>query len=211
MSGSENDRLPDPAQERRQFFRIEDSVNLGYQPVDPADLQGKLESLNSGLDDEFMVMSSLAAISQQMMGVMRRIETAQPDVADYLRALDRKVDLLGRVFLFQFSDLSEQPARAVNLSASGMAFFTSEPVDTGAILELRLLLLPSYTGLLIYADVVACDREETADGDPGYHVRVNFSRLRECDRDVLVRHILQRQSRMLQRQREEREEQETHS
>jgi len=204
MSSSEK-QLTDPHQERRKFFRIEDSVNLGYQPVDPVALPEKLKNLNSGLDDEFMVMSSLAVISQQMTGVMRKIEAAQPDVADYLKALDRKVDLLGRAFLFQFSDLSEQPAWAVNLSDSGMAFFTAEPVDIGAILELRLLLLPSYTGLLIYADVVACEQEDSGDGTLGYHVRVNFSRLRESDRDVLVRHILQRQGRMLQRRREGRD------
>jgi len=204
MSSSEQQWV-DPDLERRQFFRIEDSVNLGYQLVDPATLREKLESLNSGLDDEFMVMSSLAVISQQMTGVMRKIEAAQPDVADYLKALDRKVDLLGRAFLFQFSDLSEQPARAVNLSASGMAFTTAEAVDIGAILELRLLLLPSYAGLLIYADVVACDQEESDGGAGEYHVRVYFSRLRECDRDVLVRHILQRQGSMLQRQREQRD------
>ncbi len=203
MSDQRPPILPD--QERRRFFRIDDSVNLGYQPIDPASLPEKLKQLDSGVRDEFLVMSGLAAISQEMAGVMRKLETASPEVARYLKSLDRKVDLLGRAFLFQFSDLSELPAQAVNLSASGMAFFASEPVKEGAVLELRLLLLPSYTGLLIYADVVACDEEQTADGQRGYHVRVDFSHLRECDRDVLIRHILQRQGRMLQRQREQRD------
>ena len=195
----------EPEGERRRFFRIDDSVNLGYQVVDPAALPEKLEQLNSGIRDEFLVMSGLAAISQEMAGVMRKLEVSAPEVSRYLKSLDRKVDLLGRAFLFQFSDLSELPARAVNLSAAGMAFFTQEPVEPGAVLELRLLLLPSYTGLLIYADVVACQAEPMEDGSGGYHVRVDFSHLRECDRDVLIRHILQRQGQMLQRMREERE------
>jgi c-di-GMP-binding flagellar brake protein YcgR len=192
-------------QERRQFFRVEDEVSLRYQVVKAGELEVKLKRLEQDLDSDFTIVSSLAAISHEMAGVLRKVESDAPDVARYLKALDRKIDLLGRAFLAQTSDLSEQPAKAVNMSASGLAFYTPEPVAVGGVLELKLLLFPSYTGMLIYAEVVACERVETAGANGFCRIRVNFTHLRESDRDVLIRHVLQRQSEMLRRQREERE------
>lgn len=194
-----------PAEERREFFRIDDTVTLSYQAVPPAALVKKLERLDKGLESEFSLMSNLSVITQEMAGVLRKIELNTPDVGRYLKSLDHKIDLLGRAFLAWTSDLADQPASSVNLSASGMAFDTEEPSAPGTILELKLLL-PSFTGLVIYAEVVACEKIEGADGEQVYQTRVNFSHLRDSDRDVLIRHVLQRQSEYLRKKREEREE-----
>jgi hypothetical protein len=193
-------------QDRRKFFRIEDSVSLSFRAVPPGDLAAKLERLDEDENSDFTVMSSLAAISQEMAGMMHRIEVALPDVARYLKALDGKIDLLGRAFMAGNSELSEQRARLVNLSASGMAFSTAEAINVGTILELKLLLLSSFTGILSYSEVVGCERQQSADGDGDtlFQIRVNFSHMRENDRDVLIRHILKRQSALLRREREKR-------
>ncbi len=196
----------DLQQERRRFFRIEDAVSLSYQTVPDDSLPERLERLQRGMSSDFTVMGSLTAIGQEVAGVLRKIEGRHPEVADYLKALDRKLDLLGRAFLAQNTDLVDQPATPVNLSASGMAFFTPERLDVGSILELKLLLMPSHTGILIYADVVSCEAGSSATDESGYQIRVDFSHLRECDQDVLIRHILQRQGETLRQRREAEEE-----
>ena len=150
-------------------------------------------------------MSSLGAISQEMAGIMHRIEVALPDVGRYLKALDGKIDLLGRAFMAGNSDLTEQRARLVNISASGMAFSTGEAISVGTILELKLLLLSSFTGILTYSEVVGCEQQQATETDPVFQIRVNFTHLRENDRDVLIRHILKRQSALLRAQRETRD------
>ena len=192
-------------QDRRKFFRIDDSVSLSFRPVAPADLPARLKSLEEDQSNDFTVVSSLAAISQEMAGIMHRIEVALPDVGRYLKALDSKIDLLGRAFLAGNSDLTEQRARLVNLSASGMAFSTVEALDVGTMLELKLLLLSSFTGILTYSEVVGCEPLDSAEGENAFQIRVNFTHMRENDRDVLIRHILKRQSAMLRKQREARE------
>lgn len=192
-------------QERREFFRVEDEVSLHYQVVKTDELDAKRKRLDQDLDSDFTIIGSLAAITHDMAGVLRKVESSAPEVARYLNALDRKIELLGRAFLGHSSDLSEQSARAVNLSASGMAFYTPEPIAVGGVLELRLLLFPSYTGMLIYAEVVACERVEMPGTNRFYCTRVNFTYLRDNDRDVLIRHVLQRQSELLRRQREQQD------
>ncbi|HHH39817.1 MAG TPA: PilZ domain-containing protein [Sedimenticola sp.] len=205
MNDAQNmERLPE--EERRQYFRVEDEVSLRYQPVAAEELAAKLVRMERGAEREFTVLSSLAAITSEMSGVLRKVDAEMPEVARYLKAMDRKIELLGRALLAQTSDIAEQHAKAVNLSASGMAFQAPEPLSVGAMLELKLLLYPTYTGILIYAEVVACERMEAPDANGACRVRVNFTHLRESDRDLLIRHVLQRQSEMLRRQREAREQ-----
>ena len=191
-------------QDRREYFRVDDSVSLSFQVVPESSLQAKLERLDKGLDDKFTVMANLAVISQEMAGTLRKIEGESPDTARYLKSLDKKIDLMGSAFAAWSSDLSDQPVDTVNLSAGGIAFHTPEPIAVGADIELKLLL-PSFTGLLIYGEVVACDKVNAPPEDAPYQARVNFTHLREKDRDLLIRHILKRQSEMLRQLREQQD------
>ena len=195
----------DDNHERREFFRIDDTVTMSFQALPAATLSKKLEHYQKGLDNEFTIMGNLAVIGQEMSGVLRKIEHDAPDVARYLKSLDRKIDLLGKAFLTWTSEMADQPASAVNLSASGMAFNTSEPTEVGTMLELKLLL-PYFTGLVLLAEVVACEKlDAQKDGAPVYQTRVSFRYLREADRDVLIRHVLQRQAEALRRARRQQE------
>jgi len=194
------------SQERRDFFRIDDSVALSFQVVPSSSLGKKLERQEKGLESEFTLMSNLSVISQEMTGVLRKIEGKSPDIAHYLKSLDQKIDMLGKAFLTWTNEMADQPASAVNLSASGMAFNAPEPTEIGTLLELKILL-PFFTGLILYAEVVACAKlQPKGDSTPFYQTRVTFQHLRERDRDVLIRHVLQRQSEYLRAKRVERED-----
>jgi hypothetical protein len=206
MSASELNHQDEP--DRRRFFRIEDSISLSYHPVPPEDLEHRLERLETEMEDNFTAASSLASISQRMAGVLHKISVESPEIAQYLKALDQKIDLLGRAMLSNDPSLQEQQAQAVNLSASGMAFNSAQPEKVGTVLELRLILLPSLMGLLIYGEVMGCEKLKDPEQGFSHNIRVDFSHMRDSDRDVLIRHVIQRQTRMLRQRREEREAEE---
>jgi hypothetical protein len=201
--GSQDSQTP-VINERRGYFRIEDCLSLNYQEVAPAELPQRLEQMEQEMDSNFTVMSGLASISQQMSGVLHRIQADMPEVARYLKSLDQKVDLLGRALLSGGPELTAERSRPVNLSVSGMAFRSAEPLEEGAMLELRLLLFPSLTGFLTFGKVVGCDELEPADPDYSHLIRISFTYMRESDRAVLARHIVQRQTAQLQKLRAER-------
>jgi len=185
--------------ERREYFRVDDAVRLSLRPVPPEQEQNLSELLDRNLHDSFTIMSSLAAVTAEMVVNMRRIENSDPDVAAYLKALDRKIEILGRAFIACESDLVEQPAHPVNLSAGGMAALINECYQPGQLVEIRMLLFPSFTGVLMYGTVVACDpvAEEHADSGYSHRVRMAFTHLREQDRDIIIRHVLRCQSQAL--------------
>ncbi len=203
MSG--DPKVEGDSAERRNFFRIDDSVSMSYQSISEKELDERLDKVEIEIEGNFTVMGSIASINQNMAGVMHRIEGSDPDVAEYLKAINNKIEILGRAILSSDNELVEQPAQAVNLSASGMAFYTSKSIDAGTILEMRLLLMPSFTGIITFGEVVGCDRiEDTVEGF-SYFTRINFMHMREKDRDLLIRHVIKRQGEFLRKCRELKE------
>lgn len=197
---SEQEKSAHPS-ERRAYFRVDDAIRLGLRPVSPEELDQLDERLEQNLASSFTVMSSLASISAEMVVNMRRIENSDPDVAAYLKALDRKIEVLGRALTVEDNELVEQPAHPVNLSAGGMAVLVNECYQPGQVLEIRMLLYPSFTGVLMYGDVIDCeplDEDESASGYR-YRMRLSFTHLREQDRDLIIRHVLRCQSNELRR------------
>ncbi|MCW8891647.1 MAG: PilZ domain-containing protein [Sedimenticola sp.] len=191
--------------ERRQYFRIEDSLSLSFKPVPLEEVPACVERLERELDSHFTVVSSLAAVTQEMMGTMHKIEASRPEIAAYLKSLDKKIDILGRAFLAQTTELFVQPAQEVNLSATGISFYVDEQIAAGSILELKILLMPSYTGILSFAEVISCDPVDTAESKQQYHLRTSFTHIRERDRDVLIQHVIQRQGAQIRQAREQLE------
>lgn len=189
--------------ERRQFFRIDDSLSLSYRQVSSDRLAASIECLENEIDSDFTVVSSLAAVSQEMMGTLNKIESSRPEIAAYLKSLDRKIDILGRALMAQTTELLKQPAQPVNLSATGISFQVSEFIQPGSTLELKLLLTPSYAGILSFVEVIGCDPAvpEPGEPDPGYNLRTAFVHIRERDRDVLIQHVIQRQGAQIRRAR----------
>ena len=186
--------------DRREYFRVDDAVRLSITPVPEDQLSSVYQRLEQNIANGFTVMSSLAAISAEMAVSMRRIENSDPDVAAYLKALDRKIEVLGRAFIAQESELIAGSACPVNLSAGGMGMLTNECYHPGQVLEIKMLLFPSFTGILMYGSVVDCiPLEAEQDPDYRYKLRVAFTHMREQDRDLLIRHVLRRQSKELRK------------
>lgn len=192
------------ARDRRQFFRIDDTVRMQIQPLTTEQLTAGVANLERGFDGNFTVMSSLAAVTAQMATSMRRIESRDPDVAAYLKALDQKMEILGRAFLAQESELVSSEDQTVNLSAGGVCIPADEPMPEGQALEIRMLLYPSFTGLLSFGEVVGCLTMDPSENEGYAHLlRVEFVHMREQDREILIRHVLRRQSECLRARRSE--------
>ncbi|MBT8430085.1 MAG: PilZ domain-containing protein [Gammaproteobacteria bacterium] len=195
--------------DRRNFFRIDDTVRMSIRRVPREELQSRLDRLEQDLAGNFTVLSSLSAITAQMAAGLRRIENRDPDLAAYLRAIDQKIEVIGRAFIATEPELVAQAAAPVNLSAGGMCAGVEEHYEPGTDIEIRMLLFPSFTGLMIYGTVVECDPVGDEDSSAGYqHIaRIEFSHIREQDRELLIRHLLRRQSDQLRdRQKKDNEE-----
>jgi hypothetical protein len=194
----------DVSENRRRFFRIDDAVRLSYRPLAPDELADRVARLGEGLGGSFALMASLSAITHRMSVSLRRIEQHNGDVAAYLRALDQKMEVVARALLLQDPSLPAMSEEPVNLSAGGLAIVTRQCLPVGTPLEIRLLLLPALAGILAFGTVVECTEPPTAEGHaPGSRLmRVDFTHIRDEDRDLLIKHMLRRQGERLRRARQ---------
>ncbi len=187
--------------EKRRFFRIEDLVHMTCNVLDEQVFQEKIELLDKGVSEQFLILSDLAAISSEMAATLRKIEVVSPDVAEYLKSLDLKIDILGRALMTEELDVSIDAAVPVNLSAAGVGITISRPMPVDSNVEVKMILLPDHIGIIALGRVVG-----TSECDDGkFLIRIDFTHLRDTDRDVLIRHIMRKQGEMLRERRMSRE------
>jgi len=182
--------------ERRGYFRIEDDVLLSFQTVAPEVWEKLADKSSNSETNSFNLKAKFAAIDQAIKPVRCRLRQQSEDLAGCLEAIDQKLEMLAELLLRQENDLDNLPTRKVNLSAGGISFHVQKPVKSDDILRLRLLLLPSHIGIETYARVVYCVQVENFRvGRFPYKVGVEFCHLRESDTDLIIRHVLDKQTR----------------
>ncbi len=186
------------SEERRRFFRIEDEIVLVYRPIAPEDMPDPDQFQNQALDP-FSLTSTLEYLTQESHAHLRRIERDHPDVAEYLKTLERKIDVLAQALMISNNRLVDQPTHKVNLSAAGIAFDADRPIAEGGLLELKMVLPPSLVGIVTFGRVVHCSPSE--DGK-SWRVGVDFLSMREQDREVLIRHVVKRQLTLLRERKQ---------
>lgn len=192
--------LLDEGDDRRRYFRIDDQVALRHRVIAPAQLESAVARMQLGLPDRIGVASAFSSSSHQMRHTLERFRRDQPDLAGYLESLNEKLDLMIQLLAVTENDLPDQPTHRVQLSASGVSFSTDEPPKVDDILELTLLLFPAFTCVRLYGTVVTCTPADTgSDGDS--QVGVDFTHIRESDRELIIRHVVQRQSTLLREAR----------
>ena len=180
------------AEDRRRFFRIEDEINLYYKRVDDK----LLNESNSSSEDVLGNCSLSAALdmmSQESQLTLRRLERNDPDVADYFKILENKIDLIARAVLMQGMDLSDQKTRNVNMSASGIAFDCEESMQAGECIEIKMLLASSMTVIVTYGKVIHCKKNADNESDFSFIVGVDYYNMKEQDREMLIKHVVKRQ------------------
>ncbi len=189
--------------ERREYFRIEDEIALDYRVISQAEADKLLERIRSRLVDRFTAASSFAATTRQMAHVIHKVQAESPELARCLQAIDNKLNLIAQLFVSEEMELNEQPTREVSLSAGGVAFRAQHELKVGSTLELRMVLFPSLVGILTISRVVHCERMNDSNVQFPWQVAVEYDYLRETDRELLVRHIMAKETEQLRARRSE--------
>lgn len=184
--------------ERRQNFRIEDTIYLEYQRVgEGSDVQQ--ESSNLPLDDVCLGMRQIRELDLQASRALANIRKHHSDIAHYLTILDRKIETLSRMVGSIGMGADVQPTTRVNIGSGGMAFDTREALEKGEQLLLKIVLFPSHQCLQVMARVAY---SHGGNGDGNYLTGLTFEEMPEQQLDALIQHLLEVQSAQLRKERE---------
>ena len=173
--------------ERREYYRIEDTIALEFSPQDEAELEVP-DAFQRGTS-LFDLLADLHVLDFESQHLLRHITERDRTLAGYLKAINKRIDVLGQaVAQHMLSDLA--PARPVSLSEGGVSFTSPEPVEVGSFLNLRMVLLPQPLGLQLRGRVIHC----AALADGNWEIGTEFEALPDAQRQLLARHILQKQA-----------------
>ena len=192
--------------ERREYFRIDDEVALDYRLIDSDEVDRLLEKIRSQLVDRFTAASSFTATTRQMMNLIHKVQAQSPELARCLQAIDQKLNMIAQLFVSEEIKENKQDTREVNLSAGGVAFRAQHEIPVGSLLELRMVLFPSLVGILTISRVIHCERLNDSNSQFPWQLAVEYEHLKETDRELLVRHIMARETEQLRSQRTENDE-----
>ncbi|MCF1183188.1 PilZ domain-containing protein [Marichromatium gracile] len=176
-------------QDRRRFFRIDDTVGLRLSPIPPAAEARALTDFTERSSDVGL-LNELHAIRDQALPQRRKLEYKFPTVAAYIKVVERQIEMLTIAFESRQHGGELEP-REVNLSAQGMCLALDPPPAPGSLLEIELQLLPEGNRILTLGRVLERDEGPSA---------IEFEQLRDADREAIVRHIHALQLRRLRQE-----------
>jgi len=175
--------------ERRRYFRIDEKIGLHLEVVEK-------ETVSEALQEERDAQAELmSAQDQNIIQLLDKLGETQPDVAELISLINQKLErALGQIA--RDSSLVNRIAyrvREVNISACGMAFLSDQASEKGSRLNIELELLPSERKIHTQGILVDID---DIDGEQ-YYWRVDFFSMSKDDEEILIQHIVKRQSAQL--------------
>ncbi len=186
--------------ERRRFFRIDDTVNLFYKVVDEQTVL-TASQLTDDLLSNCSLVTALDVLGQESRLIMYRIEKNEPEIAEYLKLMESKISLLAQAVMRQGNDFTDSNMRNANISASGLAFESDIAVEKGQYLEIKLLLTSCLAVIVIYGKVIYCKEDKLGDISMPYQIGIDYINLKEQDREVLIKHVVKRQMQQIREQK----------
>lgn len=191
------DRIQAEDLETREFFRIEDRLDLAYRFIEPNELESPNYSFDiAAIDKHHDLLKDLEILNKGANEILTKIAEDNAAIANYLRMIDHKIILLTKSLIYK-ADINKAKPRLVSLSEAGIAFGTNELLEKDKYLRIKLVLQPIFNEIAVYGKVVRVDhRENTKTADPDYHfwVAVYFTHLQNYDRQLLARYILHKQT-----------------
>ena len=169
-------------QERRRYFRIDDHVGLQLTAIPAADEAAAIRNF-ADASTRVGLINELRAIREKHLPQRRSLESRFPTVAAYIGSLERQIETLAFA-LDERDDFPRSPETPVNLSGQGLSLRTDLGLAIGSLVEVKLALFPDRSRINALARIVKLDG-----GENGAETALEFTHLREADREAIIHHV----------------------
>ncbi len=166
--------------ERREYYRIHDEIALQIN-TDYSDFVNESSLFN--------LLNELYLLEHEAQPLLRAISEQQRTLVNYLKITNKRIDLLAQALAQNLLKDFPKPQQTT-LSEGGLSFFSHQSFNQGQTLYLKMLLLPQALALQLTATVVGTRKKP----DGRLKTAVTFVDLTESQRQILARHILQKQA-----------------
>ncbi len=184
-------------QERRRYFRITDQVAISYHLLNDTDDAETGVNMNAP-------SAMIAQLENDITASLEILRSVQPQVHQLLELYNRKINLVLSLDKSLSEPVSDQVKRSqqVNISACGIAFPSNEQLKPNQKILMDLTLFPSNISLKLAAVVIGSHLLDEPIGEDCYIARADFVDITNNEQEVLVQHVIKRQTLQLKERRE---------
>jgi hypothetical protein len=166
---------------RREYSRVDAYLPFGARVVPP--------------DEREVVWAKVSNQAPIEVGSMPEIKDEA--LADWLNAMNRKLDLLLNMMTQQKEGFSSLPMKQVNISGGGLSFSSREPYNKDDVLEMKMVLpLPVPVSVTVYGDVVAAEK-----CDDLFEIGVKYAAMDDEIREEICKFVFHRERQIIREKR----------
>jgi hypothetical protein len=183
------------------YFSVEYRFPINVAPL-PADYSLPEEAqLEQEMPLPFRIAAQEGSVDLNSARHLRAIDEELQVLVTALNQQSRKINLLLGYLLSQLDDPAER-AMALRFGASTLCFESPLPLAEGTLLRLKLFLQEESAAIYCYGVVTGCHGAET-EGASNL-IEADYVRLRNDDKEALIRASLNIQSRQLKLRAEQK-------
>lgn len=196
MSNNQKEQSIVQKDDRRQYFRIKHSLFMSYECLSQNkqfNTEEKQERVTEPKSQPSIhMLKELHKIEEENSLFITELKSEQSTSVDYIKQLNQKIEKLNQ-FIIKNLDLEYSQRIEVDLSGGGIRFESKTALKVEQLLTMELILMPEYHNVLTLGKVVICKKNQ----NKFYDIAVNFEQIKEADRDAIIKHIFQIQSKQL--------------
>jgi hypothetical protein len=170
---------------RRQYFRIKDKASVEIAVLEQHHSAAEYFELNP----EFGLISEFQLLDVESKHLLHAMTDKDKNLGQLLKVLNKKLDSLSRVLALSKQPVDKSHIQDIDLSEGGLSLKSPDFLKDDQLVAIKLILLPSYSGLLLTGSVLSCQGEKAP-----YDLHLGFSDISEAHQQLIARHIMRKQT-----------------
>lgn len=188
--------MAEELEEKRRYFRVTDTINLLHKVIDEHSLD-QLSHISEDVLGNCSLSAALDVLNEEARMIAPRLERRDPEFFEYLKLIDTKIGLIAQALALKDEQFSRHDKHEVSMSGSGLAFSNEQPMATGTLLELRMVLTSCLAVIVVFGRVVQCKDIAASNPQSPYEICVEYINMKEEDRELLLKHVVKKQLQQL--------------
>lgn len=188
-------------EERRRYFRVDDFMGVSYRCIGSEEAGAFVEQAKKN-DGTFDLTANF---DNRIQTLLDACKIQAPMAAELIDLMNKKLNFIMAQMDIDANGMHKLACspRPVNVSACGIAFANEEVLEQGQLLQLDIILQPSDLHIAVIAQVIECVHldEKQAAGELSCFMRLNFTEINSYDQELLIQHVVKRQSEILKQKR----------
>lgn len=184
------------------YFVIEHRIHANIRPLEGA--VPDADQFLKMIPEPFLMAGELAALDRSALKPLAKLGEMAEELALYLRAQAKKIDIMMRYILMQQDDPTHR-CYTHSYGGSALCYYSNVALQPLQLIEVKLFLEQSDGAVYCLAQVISCETADSQSADGHYLIKATLCQSRDEDRELIVRASLHQQSRQLKRKAEMRQ------